>query len=161
MEGLLPIDFSGLLKQQTADELRQCNAFTGVYGLQLSEKQIQSLIEKRFEALRSTGRVEFGQGILKKLIAEFCDSPFITQENYEELICDLQDSFYYFKNESMDLFSDDELIAHMKYFFDYICSGDMDYLNGTSLEALCRGKRNELESDVCEQNESEVFIEEL
>jgi hypothetical protein len=58
-------------------------------------------LENRFQALQNTGRVEFGEGILKKLIYAFCDSPFMTQQNYEETISDLQE-FLFFKNESLD-----------------------------------------------------------
>ena len=76
-----------------AKELSECNKLTTKYGLSLSEAQIQNLVEHRFGALRDTGRVEFGEGILKKLIYAFCDSPYISQENYEETILELQDSF--------------------------------------------------------------------
>ncbi len=68
------------------------------------------------------------------LVTEFCDSPYIIQANYEDTILELQDSFYYFKNESMDRISDDELIAFMKRYFDGICQGSLEYLSGTSLE---------------------------
>jgi len=108
-------------KLQTAEELRECNELTVKFGLVLSEQQIQSLVKRRFEALKDTGRIEFGQGILKKLITEFCDSPYIIQENYEDTILELQDSFYYYKNESNNLISDEELITFMKRNFDGIC----------------------------------------
>ncbi|NCC69923.1 MAG: hypothetical protein EOM14_17350 [Clostridia bacterium] len=128
-------------KMQMADELRQCNDLTIHYGLFFSERQIHDLTERRFEALRNTGRMEFGQGILKKLVTEFCDSPYLTLENYEDTISELQDSFYYFKNESMDRIPDDELIAFMKRHFDGFCQGSLDYLSGTTLEELCRNTR--------------------
>ena len=50
---------------------------TNQFGLTLSEKQIAEIVEKRFEALEATGRIEFGRGIMKMLIEAFCDSPFI------------------------------------------------------------------------------------
>ncbi|MEG2429850.1 MAG: DUF6323 family protein, partial [Oscillospiraceae bacterium] len=111
------------------------------FGLTLTETQITNLVEKRFVALKETGRIEFGEGILKKLICAFCDSPYITKENYEELIWELQDSFYYFKNESDDLITDDDLIEFMKIHFDTVCEGSLDFLNSTSLEELCRETR--------------------
>ncbi|MGE5330002.1 MAG: DUF6323 family protein [Deltaproteobacteria bacterium] len=128
-------------KLQTAEELRECNELTVRFGLFLSEHQIQSLVEKRFEALKNTGRIEFGQGILKKLITEFCDSPYIIQENYEDTILELQDAFYYFKNESNDLISDEELITFMKQKFDGVCQGSLEYLSDMTLEELCRNTR--------------------
>lgn len=141
---LMPVDMQ---KLQTVAELRECNELTMKYGLLLSEQQIQDIAERRFAALKDTGRIEFGQGILKKLVAIFCDSPYIMQENYEDTILELQDSFYYFKNESMDRISDDELIAFMKHRFDGTCQGSLEYLSGTSLEELCRDTRYGYEVD--------------
>ena len=130
-----------------AEELRQTNALTARYGLSLSETQIAEIIEKRGEALAATGRVEFGRGIIRALVEAFCDSPFIYQENYEETILELLDSFYYFKNESEDRIPDDELIAIMRRHFDTTCQGSMEYLSGTTLEDLCRNTRYGYETD--------------
>ena len=101
-------------KLAIADELRGLNAVTVRYSLSLSEQQIANIVQRRVEALDATGRIEFGRGITKKLVEAFCDSPYIDQENYEETILDLLDSFYYFKNESEDRIPDDELIAIMR-----------------------------------------------
>ncbi|MGB7604553.1 MAG: DUF6323 family protein [Lutisporaceae bacterium] len=147
MDDKFSLTHVSMLKLQTATELRECNDYTLKFGLSLTEEQIQGLVRKRFEALKDTGRIEFGQGILKKLICEFCDSPYITKDNYEEVILELQDSFYYFKNESMDLISDDELISFMKQHFDTVCQGSLEYLSGTSLEDLCRNTRYGYEID--------------
>ena len=52
--------------------------------------------------------MEFGKGILDKIIFAFCDSDFIYQESYAETIARLQSIFFLFKNESMDELTDDE-----------------------------------------------------
>ncbi len=130
-----------LQKSQAISELRDCNHLTGRYGLSLSETQIANLVAQRFEVLQNTGRVEFGTGVLPKLIEAFCDSVYITQENYEESIATLQELFYYYKNESLDTLSDDELIEFMRSNFEEDCQGSLDYLGDTSLEALCRNAR--------------------
>ena len=91
---------------------------------------------------------------IKKLIEAFCDSPYIMQNNYEETLEELQDIFYFFKEEAMEQISDDELIEFMKRDFDGKCQGSivvllengdlekiLEYLSGTSLEELCRGTR--------------------
>ena len=127
--------------QSAAQELRSLEEVTAPYGLSLSVEQIRNLVERRFDALRDTGRVEFGGGILGKLVRAFCDSPYLTRENYEETLLELQDSFYYFKNESLDRLTDDELIEFMKQVFDGRAQGSLDYLSGTSLEELCRYAR--------------------
>jgi len=136
-----------LQKRQTMAELRESNEFTIHYGLSLSEQQIAGVAEQRFSALSNTGRIEFGQGIIKKLLRVFCTSPYIIQENYEDTVLELLDLFYYFKNESMDRISDNELIEFMKNRFDGICQGSLEYLGGTSLEELCRNTRYDRECD--------------
>lgn len=139
---LEPLD---LRMRAACGELRDCNTITGRFGLALSDDQIRALVAARFEALRDTGRVEFGGGVLKKLVYAFCDSPYLSQENYEETLSELQDAFYYFKNESEDRFTDDELIGFMKAVFDGVAQGSLDYLTGTSLEELCRAARGEVD----------------
>ena len=134
-------------KALIAGELRSTNALAGQYGLSLSERQIQTIAERRVEALEATGRIEFGRGIVKALVEAFCDSPFIDQENYEETILELLDSFYYFKNESEDRIPDDELIALMRQKFNTVCQGSVEYLSGTTLEDLCRNTRFGYDTD--------------
>ena len=46
------------------DEIRCCNELNQIYGLTLTEADITELVELRGQALRNTGRVEFGGGIL-------------------------------------------------------------------------------------------------
>ena len=58
------------------DEIRCCNELNQIYGLTLTEADITELVELRGQALCSTGRVEFGGGILPKLIRVFCKSPY-------------------------------------------------------------------------------------
>ncbi len=142
----------GTNKLSAAEELRECNMFTIKYGLLLTEQQIQTIVDKRFEALHSTGRIEFGSGITKMLIEGFCSSPFIYQTNYEETILELLDSFYYFKNESEDRIPDDELISFMRRHFDTTCQGSLEYLSGTTLEDLCRNTRYGYEIDDSDAN---------
>lgn len=135
------LTIQNMKKKQLAMEIKKCNEVTMRYGVTLSDTQIENLINKRFESLKSTGRVEFGDGILKELIEAFCDSPYIIQENYEETLEELQDIFYFFKGEAMDQIADDELIEFMKEYFNGECQGSIEYLSGTNLEELCRNTR--------------------
>lgn len=68
------------------DEIRCCNELNQIYGLTLTEADITELVELRGQALRSTGRVEFGGGILPKLIRAFCKSPYVDPYNYALLL---------------------------------------------------------------------------
>ncbi|MBP3463392.1 MAG: hypothetical protein J6K45_02800, partial [Clostridia bacterium] len=68
-------------KNEIAD-IKKCNEYISQYGLILSDNQIKSILEKRREILKETGRIELRKGILDKLIKEFCDSPYMNQENF-------------------------------------------------------------------------------
>ena len=102
---------------------------------------MHALGEARVKALENTGRVEFGGGILKKLILAFCDSPYITQNSYAGILAQLQEIFYYFKNESLERLTDEELLGAMRRFFNGPAHGSLEMLAGSSLEELCRGLR--------------------
>lgn len=136
MRNLLMSIPDSILIQQAFMEIQQINEETLEYGLKLSEADTKAIIEVRNEALSSYGRVEFGGGIITKIISSFCDSPYIWQQNYVETINDLIEIFYYYKNESMDEISDDELIDFMKEYFDNKCQGDLDLLKYKYLEAV-------------------------
>lgn len=138
------LDIINKRKQIEIINIKKCNEYTSKYGLVLSDNQINNLLERRLESLKETGRIELREGIIDKLIKKFCDSPYINQENYAETLYKLVEIFYEYKNETMDLISDDELIELMKKFFDGIAGGDLEYLLGTAMyrirENLLRGK---------------------
>lgn len=121
----------------------ECNQFLNKYGLQLSEKDVERIAEKRLDALKQTGRIELGEWIIEKIIKEFCDSPYIMQENFSKTIYELIDIFYYYKNETKDLVSDDDLIKFMRKYYDNLAHGDLEYLAGSILEKM---KNNVLNS---------------
>lgn len=123
-------------------EIRLCNEFTEKFGLKLSEEEIGELVQCRAAALKNAGRVEFGGGILPRLIYAFCDSPYIEQDNYEATLAELQEAFYYYKSEALDLYTDDELIEFMVKVFNGRAQGSAEYLIETSLDALCRYSRS-------------------
>jgi hypothetical protein len=145
------IIISGSSNANTLSELKSCNEVTKKHGLILNDSQIAELADGRQKALKDTDRVEFNGGILKKLILAFCDSPYLTQDNYLETMYDLQEAFYFFKNESYDTISDDEIIEHMRTYYDGYAQGSTEYIIGTSLEELCRfarvGNEDEAEED--------------
>ena len=124
-------------------KVMQTNQYTERFGLVLSEEEANFLVQERSSSLRQEQRVEFGEGILPKLIFQFCDSPYLSQDNYVESIVRLQEIFYLYKNESLDDLSDDELLDYMKEKFDGVCQGDFEYLEGTVLEEFARNVRAE------------------
>ena len=132
-----------LLGSKQMEQVIHMNQKTEKFGLVLTEEEAKILVERRKENLREQQRVEFGEGILPKLIFAFCDSPYIFQENYVETISRLQEMFYLYKNESMDELTDDELLNFMKNAFDGECEGSLEYLEETVLEEFARNIRRE------------------
>lgn len=117
-------------------EIQQINEVTLEYNLKLSEEDMKMIIKVRNEALTSSGRVDFGGGIISKIITVFCDSPYIIQSNYVEIIDELIKTFYYYKNETKEKISDDELLMFMKECFDDKCQGDISLLRYKYLDTV-------------------------
>lgn len=137
-----------LPNQKQTEIILACNTYTKKFGVSLTDQEVKELVACRKETLKEQQRLEFGEGILPKLIYAFCDSPFIYQDNYVETLTALQEIFYLYKNESMDEWSDDELIAYMKKYFNGKCKGSLEYLEETVLEGLSRDMRAGIREDI-------------
>lgn len=118
-----------------------CNQKSEAYGLALREEEARALLARRTLSLQKHQRVEFGESILPRLIFAFCDSAYLTREEYANTIGELLDVFYLFKNESGDRLTDDELLAFMREQFDGVCFGSVEYLAETCLERFARAVR--------------------
>lgn len=123
-------DWMILLERQTGlEEVLETNRAAERYGLALTR------------VLREQKRVEFGEGIVPRIIDEFCDSDFIDRDNYADTVVRLQEIFYLYKNEMQDEVSDEELLHFMREQFEEICFGDLDYLEGTCLNIFAQAVR--------------------
>lgn len=143
---------SGLIQKQAIGEVIKCNDYTEQFGLLLTQAQAIELVETRSLSLRDNGRIEFGGGVIDKIIKEFCDSPYISMQNYAATLHELIETFYYYKNETLDLISDDDLMKFMKSAFDGVCQGSIDLLSGRELYQLARNLRFGLPTDYSEDN---------
>jgi hypothetical protein len=61
--------------------------------------------------------------------------------NYAETLHELIEMFYYYKNETLDLMSDEDLIKFMKGSFDGKCQGSLELLSGRELANMARNLR--------------------
>lgn len=128
-------------KQEQMAAMLAANERTEQYGLTLTEQDAERLLEERGRVLREEMRVEFGGGILPKIIDIFCDSDFIGQDSYADTLIRLQEIFYEYKNEMQDEVTDEELLCLMKEMFEFLCFGDLDYLEGTCLNSFAQAVR--------------------
>lgn len=136
-------DANRLQLWMTARELEVCNESIGRHGLSLSAADIEAIAVGRSEALRTTARVEFGGGVAKELVLSFAGSPFVSQSTFVQTVVDLQELFYDFKNESLELIPDIDLIAKMRWLFDEVANGDLTYLEEALFEGIGRAVKDE------------------
>ena len=108
------------------EELKECVPVMLRYGMELSEKQIRYLYEERADALKQTGRMEFRESAVKKMILTFCSSPYLSRECPENEIGDLLAAFYEWKNITRERFGDDELIEIMRNYYDGKAEGSVE-----------------------------------
>jgi len=127
--------------------LQKCNDVAERYGLSLSDSQRQELILAENETLRAYGRLEFGEGILPRLMYSFCDSPYSTRDSWMDTLLALQELFYAFKNEVNDSLSDDELIEAMHHIYHGKAQGSLQYLENMSMTTLLHALRSDGEED--------------
>lgn len=104
-------------------------------GLRLTKEECLALAEGRERALRDTGRVEFGGGILPALAEVLADSPYLDPVEWAETLMEGQLLFYHWKTEVGDLVPDRALLAFLRKAFDH-ARGAMAYLEGFSLKEL-------------------------
>lgn len=122
-------------------EILECGRKTQRYGLALTAEEAKELIASRNNSLKRFKRVELCRGMIDKLIYAFCDSDYISRDNYLETLEGLLELFYEFRNETNDRLTDDELLAFMKEQFEGVCFGDLDYLGGTCMERFAASVR--------------------
>ncbi len=122
-------------------QVQETNQYTEKYGLVLSEEDTALLMQEKKRILKTEQRVEFGQGILPQIIYAFCDSAYITQDDYVETLIRLQEIFYLYKNEMQDEITDEELLNFMREQFETVCYGDLHYLEGTCLDIFAQAVR--------------------
>ncbi len=127
--------------QMWLKQVQATNRYTEQFGLTLSEKDTELLLAEKNRILKAEQRIEFGQSILPQIIETFCDSSFLSQNNYVETLIRLQEIFYLYKNEMQDEITDEELLHFMKEQFETVCYGDLDYLEGTCLDIFAQAIR--------------------
>lgn len=117
------------INKQAIDEIMAYNQKTIAYGLSLTKQQALSLMETRQNVLTKTKRIELKGHLIGQFIDALYDSPFVTKDNYEEILHIFIELFYELKNETWDTIHDQELIHFMKKSFNHECQGSLDILN--------------------------------
>ena len=117
-------------REQQINEILELNDTTNKFGLLLNATEITQILEERNKDLKYIGRIDFSIEVTKNLVANFCNSSFITQETYVETLQGLHTVFYHLKNETMDKIGDTILINLIKDYFENSCGGSVEVLKG-------------------------------
>ena len=99
-------------------ELLDLNENSSAYGLTLNKEDIKEIINSRNNTLKSYGRIELDINVTKIIIENLYKSQYTDRDDYVELINDLQEVFYYLKNETLDQISDIEIIEIIDEFYN-------------------------------------------
>lgn len=118
---------SSMLEKYT-DEIIEVNQTANEFGLVLTRDEIKNIIVSRNQVLQNYGRVELSVDVTKELAEVFCASPYVDDKNYVSTLYELQEIFYYVKNETEDKIGDSPLIGVMKDYFDDVCNGSLELL---------------------------------
>lgn len=135
-----------VLRQTAINQILETNSESMKYGLMLTENDAMQILDSRNDALRGFGRIELGADVIQRLIFALCDSPYIVQEQYASVLCELIEAFYYMKNETLDEMGDDELVLWIKDSFNNRCNGSVELLLGGEFENTAREIRNAIYS---------------
>lgn len=152
-------DLSGLMQQEAVSDIVKCNAYTQNFGLVLTQAQATELAQTHTVSLQENGRIAFGGGILERMIKLFADSPYLYTQNYVQTLHELTQLFYAYKNATLDLISDDDLLSFMKSAFDGVCQGSLDLLSGRELYRLEKNLRFGLSANDSEDDFEEKWEE--
>lgn len=123
---------------QEQEQWLRCQTLAERYGMKLTRRQFEALGQARQQALEATGRLDFGGGVADRLVYAFCDSPFADSDGFASLLMEMQELFYTFKNETLDVLTDEELISVMEQLFNGEAHGSLEYLSEVSPQRLVR-----------------------
>ena len=118
------------------DEIMKLNKITSRKDLVLTRVEALDLISNKNINLKEMGRVEFGLGILDKIICVFYDSAYIDRDNYLEMLESLTNVFYLYQSSFDNRLTDEEILNYMKKCFDSECAGSIELLENLSFDKL-------------------------
>ena len=100
------------------NDILKINDQSSVYGLTLTHDDVEEVIKSRGYSLKTYGRIDLNMDTKKKIINKIYTSQYTDKDDYVEIINELQDVFYYLKNETLDKISDDEIIDLIGEFYE-------------------------------------------
>lgn len=126
--------------------LIRVNGITNEYGLVLTVKEVNRLSEAVSGALRESGRIEIGEGIMPVLAEEFSSSVFVNIDNYAEVLEELVYVFFNVKTALCDKIADRELVRILKDFYENKAYGSVEIMRDKDIDILVKYIETEMGS---------------
>lgn len=133
--------FGAMNARESETALLRQNERTERFGLTLTHEACARLTMRRAEALRETGRIEWGEGVLPPLALALCDSPYASQASWESTLGELMELFYHFKGACGERLGDDTLVCALAALFNGFaggCAARIATLDGAALMRFVR-----------------------
>ncbi|MFV0394317.1 MAG: DUF6323 family protein [Coprobacillaceae bacterium] len=141
MFDLEKMNFTITLKERV-DSILACNKVLERYDLVLTEDDARNLLEKQYVTLKDVGRIELQGKIIEELISTFSDSQFFTKYDFANQIQELLEIFYYYKEATDEILSDEDIIKYLYLSFEGSCQGSLSWLGDNQLNELLDALNN-------------------
>lgn len=127
---------NNLITQEKVNAIMSCNLVSERHGLVLTEEEVKELLNTQVVVLEEVGRMEFTNTIIEQIITMFCDSQFINKGEYTAILNELVEIFYYYREATDEILSDEEIIKYMYASFEGPCQGSLSWLGDNQLNTL-------------------------
>lgn len=132
-----------IVLKKRVDNILQCNRVLENHGLMITEEQALELIQSQQMAVKDVGRIEFTNTIIEDIITTFSDSQFFTKYDFSNQLNELLEIFYYYREMTDGLLSDDDIIKYLYLSFEGPCQGSLSWLGDNQLNVLLDALHNE------------------
>lgn len=115
-------------RNSTTCDLLQVNEDIHCHDLRLTPSDAKMIMTSRKKTLSHYGRIELSLNITKAIATQLASFSSISPDHYVDHIIELQEIFYYLKNETEDKISDDRMLKLLAELYDTLCHGSLDAL---------------------------------
>lgn len=119
---------SALAQKEKLDSLMAIGEVTQQYNITMTPEKAKYILDSSNSALKDMARIEFGESAAEKITRKFCSSPYASNYNFEKVVGEVLEIFFYAKNEIENYMSDDELIDYIYEEFNKVYHGSLKAL---------------------------------
>jgi hypothetical protein len=131
-----------LVTKERVSSILKCNEVLQKHGLILSEKNAYELLKTQQDTVKDVGRIEFKNTIIEDIVTIFSDSIFFTKYDFADQIQEIIEIFYYYREVTEGIVSDEDLIKYLYLSFEGPCQGSLSWLGDNQLNVLLDSLNN-------------------